>query len=183
MKTSDVILKKLATRFRKSIEAAYVAGEFFNDFAFNDFPTGCCGDTHFLLAEYLRQYEVKTIWVSTRREDWTHAWLVVNDAKVSAPKMKDFRADIPDDIIQILNGYGANIGEQNVEPEYAYNDIKNGTIVDITSDQFDEYKNVPVYVGPADAFHKSFEFREAIDSPELRDPRLMRLYSVIMQYI
>lgn len=176
-------LKTVAGKFRKAIEAAYAAGEFLNDFSFNDFPNGCCGDTSYLLAEYLRQYGVKTIWVSIEREDWTHAWLVVNDDKVSKPKLRDIKAEIPDDILQLLNSYGSNIGEQDEEDVYTYDDIKNGTIVDITSDQFDDYKNISVYVGQADEFHKSFEFREAIDSPELQDPRLERLYSAIMRYI
>ena len=46
-------LYNLATTFRQAIEKANAAGEFDNDMTFYHFPRGCCGDTCYLLAEYL----------------------------------------------------------------------------------------------------------------------------------
>lgn len=64
---TDKRIEQLAHRFRQAIDAAYRAHEFRDDFRFKKFPTGCCGDTSYLLAEYLLQSGSETIWVSLQR--------------------------------------------------------------------------------------------------------------------
>ena len=46
-------LKELVLSFREAIQKAYDLDEFKNDFSFNAFPRGCCGDSCDLLGQYL----------------------------------------------------------------------------------------------------------------------------------
>ena len=75
-------------------------------------------------------------------------------------------------------------------------ELLDGTIIDITGDQFrysDIFLNydIPVYVGKMDEFHALFEVeerdvREGVTIDKLGEfcyPRLKRLYDIIMQYI
>lgn len=77
-------IKQLATQFRKAIELALEAGEFNDDSIYRRFPTGCCGDTSDLLAQYLLANGIKTAYVcGTYRSSpdgnvQTHAWLMVD---------------------------------------------------------------------------------------------------------
>ena len=57
-------IEQLVRKFRQAIDAAYRAHEFRDDLHFKKFPTGCCGDASYLLAEYLLQNNIKIIWVS-----------------------------------------------------------------------------------------------------------------------
>lgn len=79
---------------------------------------------------------------------------------------------------------------------HAWLELLDGTIIDITGDQFrysDIFLNydIPVYVGKMDEFHALFEVeerdvREGVTIDKLGEfcyPRLKRLYDIIMQYI
>lgn len=152
---------ELASRFRKAIESAHDKGLFARDIGFDDFPTGSCGDTCYLLAEYLRAFGIDTIWHSGERDMWSHAWLVVKDERVKKPTPRFFEA--PDDIRDILNLYSGGQYNESVDiTRYEENDLQEGLIIDITGDQFVDY-DLPVYVGDMDCFHKSFEFNQAHD--------------------
>lgn len=176
---TDRCIKKLAQRFRQAIDAAHRDHEFVDDFRFKNFPSGCCGDTRYLLAEYLLQNGIETIWVSLQRDDWSHSWLVLKDRRVRKPT----KISLPDDYIDLISIYR----NQNFEAgtgtiHYKEHDLYDGLIIDITSDQFDDYA-IPVYVGYMDAFHQSFDFRLAFDCDGRNDGRLADLYKIIMAYI
>lgn len=180
---TDNQIRKIASEFRRAIEAAKNAGEFSKDISFDDFPHGCCGDTSYLLAEFLREHGIKTIWVSTERRDWTHAWLVLKDDRVKMPTTRSF--EWPEELRDVVKGYGVPEPQKPVNiTRYEVEDIEKGLIIDITSDQFDDW-NDPVYVGPMDAFHATFELREAHDYDRLNDldGRLVGLYRIILSYI
>lgn len=102
---------KLAGQFRRAIESAHSKGLFVHDIGFDDFPTGSCGDTCYLLAEYLKGFGIESIWYSAERDKWSHAWLVVKDIRVKQPTPRFFEA--PDDIRDVLNIYS---GGQYNEP-------------------------------------------------------------------
>ena len=78
----DII--RLAKQFRSAIEIARDSGDFDNDFSFNRFPRGCCGDTSDLLAEFLLKYGIRTEYVCGTYRDGTfenmqsHAWLLID---------------------------------------------------------------------------------------------------------
>ena len=55
--------------------------------------------------------------------------------------------------------------------------IKNGLIIDITGDQFDE---APVYVGYMDDFHKRFDFVAAFEHEGLPNDEYVELYEIII---
>ena len=83
---TDRRIKELAKRFRDAIESAKHDHAFDNRSCFTSFPTGCCGDTSYLLAEYLLREGIETIWVSLKRNDGSHAWLVLKDRRVREPQ-------------------------------------------------------------------------------------------------
>ena len=78
-------------------------------------------------------------------------------------------------------------------PEYKYEDLFDGLIIDITADQFkekakNEFKDYfkPVYFGYFDDFYKSLVFNDAIeykplDGDELEDYRIIEKYIVTAQ--
>ena len=174
-------VKKLSVNFRSAIDQAKELGEFdhYNDFSF--FPSRCCGNVSYLLAYYLRLHGIETIWVSYRRADWTHAWLVVKDDRVSipAPHVISF----PDNIRKVFVQYGNPYYKTNTEFSfYREQDLRNGLIIDITGDQFDDY-GLPVYVGFKDHFHNTFEFVHAVDFITLSDERLSEIYKAIEVYL
>lgn len=176
---TDKRIKQLALQFRQAIDAAYRAHEFRNDFRFRKFPIGCCGDTSYLLAEYLLQKGIETIWVSTLRDDWTHAWLVLKDERINPPTT----IALPDEYQELVSVYRTQESEEETEDvHYMEQDIIDGLIIDITSDQFDDCEN-PVYVDYLDDFHRSFDFRLAVDYYGLNDDRLEHLYEIIESYI
>lgn len=110
--TTDHI-KQLAFNFRSAIEAAYNEGLFVNDINLNDFPKRSCGDVSCLLAEYLNKEGYNTIWCSFIRNDYTHAWLVLNDEKVNHPQTSFFTW--PEDIRTVLTGYGMKPLDERIE--------------------------------------------------------------------
>ena len=74
--------QKLVYEFRKAIDCAVDNGDFDDDLTFRRFPSGCCGDTSDLLAEYLFnhgfsvQYVRGTYRNGTFEGTQTHAWLI-----------------------------------------------------------------------------------------------------------
>ena len=177
----DQRIRRLAIKFRKAIDAAQSDRRFERDICFKGFPSGCCGDTSELLAEYLRRYGVKTIWCSMQRDDYSHAWLVVKDERVKTPTHETYT--YPIEISSVLASYGAEHPEDEIDiTGYKEADLCDGLIIDITADQFDDYDN-SVYVGFQDSFHLTFDFRQAHDYDRLCGVRLRNLYSVIEEYL
>ena len=178
---TDYQIKKMSLIFRSAIEAAMEDNQFERDLRFMRFPKGCCGDTCYLLAEFLRNEGVESIWCSTERGDWSHAWLVVKDNRIQLPVQKT--VSFPEELRPVLANYGIeNPAQGIVNKNYMFDDLQDGLIIDITADQFPDY-NIPVYVGLMDAFHKSFSFIQAYDNFELRDCRLVELYQIIIKYL
>lgn len=178
---TDQQIKRLAIKFRKAIDVAQSDRRFDGDICFKDFPSGCCGDTSDLLAEYLRKHGVETIWCSMQRDDYSHAWLVVKDVRVKTPTHETFA--YPKEMSSVLASYGVENPEDEIDiTGYKDADLCNGLIIDITSDQFYDY-DISVYVGFQDSFHLSFDFRHAHDYDGLCGSRMRRLYSIIEEYI
>ena len=178
---TDQQIKALATKYRAAIEVAHSNGLFVHDIGFDDFPTGSCGDASYLLAEYLRQKGLETIWYSAERGEWSHAWLVVRDERVMTPTPRSF--SWPEELRGIVAGYGVQQPEEEIDiTRYDAKDLEKGLIIDITGDQFEDY-GVPVYVGRVDAFHLSFDYIQAHDYEGLNDGRLYSLYRMIEQFI
>ena len=174
-------IKQYASAYRAAICSAHQDGRFVNDIPFRSFPQGCCGNTCYLLAEHLRQVGLNTIWYSTERRDWSHAWLVVKDERVKEPTTKTY--SWPKELISDLKRYGAECPEDGItDTRYEASDLANGLIIDITGDQFGDYEEA-VFVGEADQFHKSFEFIQAHDIGPLNDRRLCSLYGIIEEYL
>ena len=179
---TDQKIRGLAEQIRAAIEAARDDGRVSTDITFMNFPRACCGDASYLLAEYLREFGIETIWYSTSRGDWTHAWLVVKDERVKKPTPKSF--SWPKELHDVLEGYGVENPEKEVDiTRYEEDDLHNGLIIDITADQFADY-DIPVYVGSLDPFHQSFDFVQAHDyAGELGNRRLETLYKSIKEYL
>lgn len=178
---TDQKIKQLANRYRTAIEAARDNGRFATDIAFKRFPRACCGDASYLLAEYLREFGLETIWYSTSRGDLTHAWLVLKDERVNNPTPKSF--SWPKELHDSLAGYGLQNTAEKVDiTRYEENDLLDGLIIDITADQFNDYDN-PVFVDYQDSFHQSFDFIQAHDYDGLCDGRLYSLYRTIKEYL
>lgn len=178
---TDCKIRELSLAFRSAIEAARNNHQFDRDLCFSRFPTGCCGDTCYLLAAFLRNKGVESIWCSTEREDWTHAWLVVKDGRIRPPVQKTIY--YPEELWHVLENYGMEDPAQGIiKKDYTFDDLQHGLIIDITADQFPDY-NLPAYVGLMDEFHKSFSFKHAHDISEFNDYRLVGLYQKIIRYL
>lgn len=132
-----------------------------------------------MLAEYLLQEGIETIWVSLQRKDWSHAWLVLKDGRIKrSPKPIP-----PADYIDLISQYrNQNSEEETEDIHYMEQDLRKGLIIDITSDQFDDYNNL-VYVGQMDDFRRTFEFVQAVDYDGLNNGRLEHLYRIIESYL
>lgn len=82
------LVEQLAYDFRKAIEKAKEMEEFKSDCVFRRFPHGCCGDTSYLLAEYLLENGIRTMYVcGTYAEGGfenmqSHAWLTTDDGDI-----------------------------------------------------------------------------------------------------
>ncbi len=178
---TDNMIRELSIRFRKALETARDNGLFIKDFSFNRFPHGCCGDTCYLLAEYLMKFGINTIWYSATRNDWSHAWLVVKDDRVKEAAERFYI--YPEEIWDPLRSYGIKNPEEPIDvTRYEESDLSNGLIIDITADQFKDF-NLPVYVGKMDSFHAGFLFNEAEDYKELCTERLNELYKLVEHYL
>lgn len=175
---TDKGIFQLACKYRTAIDEAFNNGEFRNLRPFNNFPYGCCGETSYLLAEYLRRHRIHTLWISNNRDNWSHAWLVVKDKRVTTPE--PIVHDLSE-IADVLKGYGCD-NSIMVNDNYSYEDIENGLIIDITSDQFDDY-NLPVFVDYMDEFHESFDFMRAVNLSKEGYPYDREIYSIVDKYL
>lgn len=170
-----------AKKYRNAIDAAHKNRQFISDRWFREFPENCCGDTSYLLAEYLRTKGIETIWCSGQRGSETHAWLVVKDRRVNrpSPRIDSF----PKEVRNAMNRYGADLFRQEEEAtRYSEMDLEKGLIIDITADQFDDY-DISVYVGYSNPFHYTFDFKEAQDYDGLKSERLENLYKKIEKFL
>lgn len=72
---------ELAKIFRNAINLAYDKNEFFRKCPFDQFPRGCCGDASILLAQFLLNHGVETMYVCgnyygvDEEKRQSHAWL------------------------------------------------------------------------------------------------------------
>lgn len=102
-------IQTLISNFRHAVDLAKNNGEFDNDFSFNHFPRGCCGDASDLLGEYLLEHGVQSTYVCGNRDFddpeegvQSHAWLLVNGwiADITGDQFSNrsiyFNYDIPD---------------------------------------------------------------------------------------
>ena len=176
---NDTRICRLVEQFRIAIENARDDDRFIGD-DFDGFPKNCCGDTSYLLAEFLRSKGQESIYVWG--EDYTgqtHAWLVVNDGRVKKPTQTYI--DFPDDVKNALNLYSNRAYNAPVTvANYDETDLEGGLIIDITADQFG---GVPIYVDYLCEFYKQFEFRFANGFTALGSSRLRRIYQTILQYV
>ena len=167
---TDRKIEYYAKEYRNAIDVARKEGQFISDKWFSKFPESCCGDTSYLLAEYLKTKGIETIWCSGQRGYETHAWLVVKDRRVNrpSPRINSF----PKEVRNTMNRYGAELFRQEKEAtRYLEMDLAKGLIIDITADQFDDC-DISVYVGYSNPFHCTFDFKEAQDYDELKSERL-----------
>lgn len=174
---TDNRMRSLVNSFRKKIDRAQ-RKDLFTNTMFEGFPVQCCGIASRLLAEYLLNNEVETLWISAEEfgTHETHAWLVVKDDRIDSPR--SCFDDVPNNIIGLLGKYGGGNSERIRESTcYEEQNIKNGLIIDITGDQFDE---APVYVGYMDDFHKRFDFVAAYEHEGLPNDEYAELYEIII---
>lgn len=176
---TDRSIRRIVNQFRAAIDNAKQDNLFHGDICFARFPNGCCGDTCYLLAEYLQSKGIDTVYVCGDYQGQAHAWLVIKDHRVRKPEPQFWNA--PNEIRDILNIYSNNAYSSPIDvTHYKEQDIINGLIVDITADQFGY---LPVFVDYIGLFHKQFEFKFAHDFNSLGNTRLKHLYSTIMECI
>lgn len=172
----DRYIYRLAVMFKEAIINARDAGLFYNDIVFHKFPRACCGDSCYLLAEFLISKGIQTIYVNGDFDGQSHAWLVIKDSRVKMPQKR--LVEVPNEIGNVLNKYsGGKIDKTIKLQNYEEKDVKDGLIIDITADQFGE---VPVYVDYMGEFHRQFDFSSAHDYIGLGTMRLEGLYKKIV---
>lgn len=170
-------IRSLANSFRKKIDQAQNRGLFVNT-VLKDFPVQCCGVASKLLAEFLGDKGIETLWINGEEFGTyeTHAWLIVKDDRIDSPRC--CLDDIPDDIMGLLEEYGGGSSRSFKKVTcYDGRSIKKGLIIDITGDQFGE---PPVYVGYMDNFHRRFDFLSAYEHERLSDREYIELYELIV---
>lgn len=175
---TDNRIRSLANIFRKKIDRAQ-SKDLFANTILEEFPVRCCGITSRLLAEFLLDNGIETLWISAEEfgTDETHAWLVVKDDRIDSPR--SCFDDVPNNIIGLLGTYGGGSSESIREATcYEEQNIENGLIIDITGDQFNE---APVYVGYMDNFHKRFDFVAAYEHEGLPNDEYAELYGTIIR--
>lgn len=164
-------LYRLVRKFRDALDRLKKAGELDDVICFRRFPHGSCGDTCYLLAEYLLENGIYTEYVCGTKDEQSHAWLVVTDKEMFEEnriknKHKELVCKKGDD----LNDYEkmlrliqtASISDvEYVAPDYD-SELQGRIIIDITGDQFCEereflFYDIPVYVGMMDEMHRLFE--------------------------
>ena len=167
----------LIVKFRYALDEANRLGKLDFDKTFVNFPKQCCGETCYLLGEYLRTNGINTIYVSASLKNDSHAWLVLKDNRVKTHK--NYVND--KNIIGLYSKYSSIQYEDTLYFEiYREEDINNGLIIDITGDQFDEE---PVYFGYIDNFHIKFDFIQAFDLEPLSDSQLLEIYHILLKYL
>ena len=165
----------LVDNFRERIDYAQSKNLFVNT-VLEEFPVQCCGNASRLLAEFLRENGIETLWISSEEfgTDETHAWLVVKDDRINLPR--SCYDGVPSNIMNLLSAYGGNNDSLSKATCYDASDVENGLIIDITGDQFGE---PPIYVGYMDSFHRRFDFISAYEHEGLFDDELIELYQII----
>lgn len=174
-------LYELLKIFKTAIINARDDRSFSDDITFYRFPYACCGDTSYLLAEFLREYSIDTLYVwGTASNRQTHAWLVLKDNRVLDPTPSFY--EHPDEIKQLLLSYGCDVPDGPIETtKYEETDIVNGIILDLTADQFNQQD---IYVGHINHFYKQFRFESAHIHNGFGDNiRLEKLYRIILEHI
>jgi len=197
------IVTLLVQRFRNAMDCANKAGGFSGIACFNNFPRGSCGDTCYLLAEFLLEHDIYSEYVEGMKYPQSHAWLVIANKKDLDRKRNTKSSSVYDDEFDgSSNGYefiinaiekGSISNLEYISPDYS-SELIGRTIIDITGDQFYNdpeflYYNKPVYVGEMDEFHSLFEIRNVHECNGLEGVgafnsyRLRSLYKIIKKYI
>lgn len=163
---------------RKALENARDAGCFIGNVWMENFPHASCLRATELLAEYLRRNGIKTIIVQGSEEEWTHAWLVLNDRDIQPEEQV---THFPPKIVETLRSYGADpdFSGTVINTQYEEEAIRRMTVVDITIDQFGPQYSAP-YIGPELVLHQKFSITEA---KEYKGGCEMRLYNAIEQWL
>jgi len=204
---NEMNIARLTTKFRQAIDRAQKANEFEPRSIFFRFPRGCCGDTAYLLAEFLLEHGIRTLYVSGRKDDWTHAWLVeeTEELRQMLDEEQERRdqwkrlfqknedcADTYATLLQLISdGTLQNFWAEEIDYSKA---LSGHVIMDITGDQFkedEEFLNYDrqVYVGEMDAFHQLFEIDGISECEGLNGinkfniDRMQKLYSTIVRYV
>lgn len=175
---TDQDIYELASIYRAAIQDAKAEGLFNRDISFSCFPKRCCGDTCYLLAAFLKDYGISTIYVWGDYGHQTHAWLVVNDSRIKQPTPR--YVDVENKYMQLLRQYGNERNGPIVDTRYRARDLTNGLVIDITADQFGER---PVYVGKRNSFYQKYRFREADVIHSLPGGRLSEIYRKISLFL
>lgn len=174
---SDNRIRSLVNDFRRKIDRAKNK-DLFVDTMLEEFPTQCCGVTSTLLAEFLLDNGIETLWISAKEfgTHETHAWLVVKDDRIDPPR--SCFDGVPNNIINLLGTYGGGSSECFRDATcYEEQNIEQGLIIDITGDQFNE---APIYVGYMDDFHNRFDFVAAYEHNGLPNAEYAELYEAIV---
>lgn len=174
----DRNILELAEVYKEAMLAARDEGLFHGDMSFRNFPRGCCGETCYLLATFLKDYGIHTIYVWGDYGDQSHAWLVVDDDRVKQPKTQIF--DPGADYRQLLSQYGNEIAGPVKITRYKARDLTYGLVIDITADQFGEPS---VYVGKRNDFYRKFTFRDAHVCNGVENHRLADLYRTVLPFL
>lgn len=175
---TDQRIYELVSMFKSAMISARDEGLFVDDDVFCSFPRGCCGPTCDLLATFLNDHDIETIYVWGDYGLQSHAWLVVNDDRVKVPKRRII--DVGDEYAQLISQYGGKSNGQIEDTSYRARDLTNGLVIDITADQFG---GPSVYVGKRNAFYQKHTFRLAHICHGVDNWRLRNLYSKISGFL
>lgn len=72
------LISKIATVVRESLYSDYTFRNEINEM-FNEFPSGCCGDTSLVLQRILSDYGIESTYTKGDFDRQTHVWLKYND--------------------------------------------------------------------------------------------------------
>ena len=153
---TDQRIYELACIFKTAMLAARDEGLFERDVIFSRFPRGCCGLTCYLLATFLKDYGIETIYVWGVYGEQSHAWLVVNDNRIKDPEHRYIAVE--ENLARLIEQYGGEGAGPIGTANYRARDLTNGLVIDITADQFG---GPSVYVGKRNAFYQKHTFRDA----------------------
>lgn len=157
--------------FKSAMLMAQDEGVFEGDDIFCRFPKGCCGDTCDLLATFLKNFDIETIYVWSDYGRQSHAWLVVNDDRIRTPVRR--YVDVGDEYTWLVAHYGGTISGPIEYTRYRARDLTNGLVIDITANQFG---GPSVYVGERHDFYRRYTFHSAHICSGVSDRRLRDLY-------
>lgn len=194
---------QLAQEFRRAMNQAQAEGLFDKESLFETFPRGCCGDTCYLLAEYLLEHGICTEYVCGKKGDRSHAWLALTDretleqkiSKKELPMLECENEDETNVYKHLLDLIKNNKSAKTRTKSPAYEaELKEQIIIDITGDQFCDREeflryNKQVYVGKMDKMHRLFkinnkhECRGLAGVGDINEFRLCSLYGKIKKYL